>query len=111
MVKRIKMRWANCYLLLGQDGSILIDTCNSKDGPKILSLIENKNVKLILLTHYHFDHVGSAEYLAKRLNVPIAMSKEDIHLIGNGQASILKWEFRQCVEADAWIMELNLKVS
>ena len=89
MVERIKMGYANCYLLSGDDGSILIDTCNYKDGPKIYERVKNKNVKLILLTHCHFDHVSSAKYISKRLNVPIAMSNADIHLIGNGQASIL----------------------
>lgn len=90
MVEIIKMRWANCYLLSGKNGSILIDSCNSEDGEQILSRIENKNVKLILLTHCHFDHVGSAEFLSKRLNIPIAMNEADTQLIGNGQASILK---------------------
>ena len=89
MVQRIKISYANCCLLKGENGSILIDSCNYKDGPKILKQIEDQNVKLILLTHGHFDHVSSAKYLAKRLNVPIAMSQEDLYMIGNGQASIL----------------------
>lgn len=90
MVKRIKIRYANCYLLTGENGAILIDTCNYKDGPEILRQIKDENVKLILLTHCHFDHVSSAKYLAKRLNVPIAMCAEDVRLIGRGQDSILK---------------------
>ncbi|MFB0921243.1 MAG: MBL fold metallo-hydrolase [Oscillospiraceae bacterium] len=89
MVDRIKMGYANCYLLSGESGSIMIDTCNYKDGPKILKLVEDKNVKLILLTHGHFDHVSSAKYLAKRLNVPIAMSEKDVPIIGKGEDSIL----------------------
>lgn len=90
MVKRIKISYANCYLLSGEGGSILIDTCNYKDGPNILERVKDKNVKLILLTHGHFDHVSSAQYLSKRLNVPIAMSEKDVYLIGNGTASILR---------------------
>ena len=78
MVERIKMGYANCYLV-----------CNYKDGPRILKYIKDKNVKLILLTHGHFDHVSSAKYLAKKLNVPIAMSEKDVYLIGNGTESIL----------------------
>ncbi|NLT64310.1 MAG: MBL fold metallo-hydrolase [Clostridiales bacterium] len=89
MTERIKISYANCYLLSGDKGSILVDTCNYKDGPAIYSRIKDRNVRLILLTHGHFDHVSSAKYLAKRLNVPIAMSEADVHLIGNGQASKL----------------------
>ena len=89
MVERIKISYANCYLLSGEGGAVLIDTCNYKDGPKILERIKDKNVRLILLTHGHFDHVSSAKYLAKRLNVPIAMSEKDVPIIGRGEDSIL----------------------
>ena len=89
MIQRLKFSYANCYLLSGEGGSILIDTCNYKNGPGIMKRIEGKNVKLILLTHGHFDHVSSAKYLAKSLNVPIAMSEKDLQIIGNGTASVL----------------------
>ncbi len=90
MVEKISLRFANCYLLWGAKGSVLIDTGMHNDGKKILDRVRGKNLKLILLTHGHFDHVGSAQYLAKRLGVPIAMSEKDAHLIGNGTASILR---------------------
>ena len=89
MIEMIKIGYANCYLLSGEDGAVLIDTCNYKDGPKILSHVRDRNVKLILLTHGHFDHVSSAKYLAKRLGVPIAMSEKDVCLLGHGTDSKL----------------------
>lgn len=89
MIERIRISYANCYLLSGEGGSILIDTCNYKDGERILKRIRDRNVRLILLTHCHFDHVSSAKYLADRLNVPIAMSGADLHLLGKGQLSVL----------------------
>ncbi|MBP8640930.1 MAG: MBL fold metallo-hydrolase [Oscillospiraceae bacterium] len=89
MIERMQFVYANCYLLSGEGGSVLIDTCNYKDGPGIMKRIEGKNVRLILLTHGHFDHVSSAMYLAKRLNVPIAMSEKDLPIIGKGEDSVL----------------------
>lgn len=89
MIQRLKFGYANCYLLSGENGSVLIDTCNYKDGPGVLKRIEGENVRLIVLTHGHFDHVSSAKYLAKRLNVPIAMSQNDLYMLGNGTASVL----------------------
>ena len=62
---------------------------NFNNGQGILKRVIDKNVKLILLTHGHFDHVGSAQYLAKRLNVPIAMSEKDVPIISKGEESIL----------------------
>ena len=35
------------------------------------------NVKSILLTHGHMDHVGGVEYLSDKLNVPFYISKID----------------------------------
>lgn len=90
MVEKISLRFTNCYLLHGPGGSILIDTGMHNDGKRILDRVRGKNLKLILLTHGHFDHVGSTQYLAKRLGVPIAMSEKDVHLIGNGTASRLR---------------------
>ena len=90
MVEKISLGFANCYLLRGAGGSILIDTGMHNDGKRILDRVRGKNLKLILLTHGHFDHVGSTQYLAKRLGVPIAMSEKDAHLIGNGTASRLR---------------------
>ena len=62
MVERIKMGYANCYLVSGEGGSILVDSCNYKDGEKIFKRVKDKNVKLILLTHCHFDHGMKAEH-------------------------------------------------
>ena len=89
MIERIRIGYANCYLLSGGGGSILIDSCNYKDGPKIYKRIKDKSVKLILLTHGHFDHVSSAKYLSDRLHVPIAMSEKDLRILGKGEESVL----------------------
>lgn len=35
------------------------------------------NIKYILLTHGHLDHVGAVEYVADKFNVPFYISKED----------------------------------
>lgn len=47
----------NCYLLINKNEGILIDP--GEDTFSILKSIENIDVKYILLTHCHFDHVYS----------------------------------------------------
>lgn len=90
MVRRIRRSYMNCYVLRGETGSILVDSCYCKDAEKLYEALKDENIKLIFLTHCHFDHVGSAMYLSKRLGAPIAMSPQDERLIGHGEDSHLK---------------------
>ena len=81
MVERIKCRAVNCYLLIGSEGSVLADAGNPSDVSRIYGRVKDKNVRLILLTHGHPDHIGAASGLARLLHVPIAMSREDAILL------------------------------
>lgn len=81
MVERIKCRAVNCYLLTGSEGSVLADAGNPSDVSRIYGRVKDKNIRLILLTHGHPDHIGAAYGLARLLRVPIAMSREDAVLL------------------------------
>lgn len=74
---------SNCYLVSEADSSILVDTGLKGNERKILNACKGKNVKLIVLTHGHIDHIQNAAYLANQLQVPIAMHEKDIVLIHN----------------------------
>lgn len=81
---------SNCYLVSQEDSSILIDTGLKGNEKKILEACQGKNVKLIVLTHGHIDHIQNAAYLAKQLQVPIAMHKSDVALIQNNLCREMK---------------------
>ena len=54
---------------------ILFDTgFNRKDGPKILDYIEKlgKPLELIIITHYHIDHVANIKKLCKETGAKLA---------------------------------------
>lgn len=80
MIEIIDCGMVNCYLLIGKDGSVLIDTGNAPDREKIYNAVKDKKVKLIILTHGHIDHISNAAYLKEKLNVPIAMHEDDYRL-------------------------------
>lgn len=67
----------NCYIIRGADGDILVDTGTPKYRDEIETWLLNYNVKLIVLTHGHNDHIGNAAYFSELYGVPIAMSKDD----------------------------------
>ena len=79
-IKKIKCGHANCYLIYGDNGAVLVDTAQSKFRDKIFSICKDKNIKLILLTHGHVDHIQNAAYLSKKLNAPLAIHKADYKL-------------------------------
>jgi len=81
---------SNCYLVSQEGVSILVDTGLKQNEKKILKACQGKNVKLIVLTHGHIDHIQNASYLAKQLQVPIAMHKNDIDLIQNNLCREMK---------------------
>lgn len=57
----------NCYLLTNNNEGILIDP--GEDTFEILKSIEGVNVKYILLTHCHFDHIYSLEEIRNKKTV------------------------------------------
>ena len=63
--------WANCYLVTSvQTGeSALIDAPGKFD--LILEQLQGKNVKCILMTHNHTDHIGSLANLKSTLQIPV----------------------------------------
>lgn len=53
----------NCYILIIGEDVIVIDP--GDDFVKIKEKIKNKNLKVVLITHRHFDHVGALNDLLK----------------------------------------------
>lgn len=59
----------NCYILSKNNNCIVVDPGDEID--KILESIGNMNVNAILITHYHFDHIGSLSDLKEKYNVNV----------------------------------------
>ncbi|MCH5200561.1 MAG: MBL fold metallo-hydrolase [Oscillospiraceae bacterium] len=102
-VQRIKCGNGNCYIVSNGENAVLVDTCREKYRDRILNACKPYNIRLLILTHGHLDHVQNAAFLAKELNVPIAMSKADLELIDNNIA--------QSLEAESFMGKIVLAVS
>ena len=61
-IKKLKVGYirTNCYILIEDKDVIIIDP--GAEYEKIKEEIKDLNIKAILITHYHFDHVGALSY-------------------------------------------------
>lgn len=71
----------NCYIAYDEKNALIIDP--GSEGEKIVNFIEkNKlNVKAILITHYHFDHIAALDYLKEKYNTNVIDYKSDKDII------------------------------
>ncbi len=77
----------NCYLVSDSSGECaIVDPGDSAD--KILNVIEEKgyNVRYILLTHGHFDHIGAVDEVAKKTGAKIAIHGNDAALLTGSES-------------------------
>lgn len=68
----------NCYLVTGEDGTIVIDPGYA--SPRLTRALSGLDVKGVLLTHGHFDHVGGVRAVAMEFDCPVYMGREELSL-------------------------------
>ena len=59
----------NCYILSINNDVIIVDP--GDDYLKIKEKINNKNILAVLITHYHFDHIGALNDLKEEFDTKI----------------------------------------
>jgi len=66
----------NCYFVINNGDCVVIDPAS--DADKILNFAKNHdiNIKAVLLTHGHFDHVGACKELQKQ-GIKICVSQTE----------------------------------
>lgn len=76
----IKCKTDNCYVVENGSDAILVDTGSAISYDKVLEECSKYNMKLIVLTHVHFDHAENAAKLSKHFNIPVACHEADVEL-------------------------------
>lgn len=61
----------NCYFLIKNSDLIIVDPGDEFDRINNKIISEKLNLKAILITHAHFDHIGALEQLVNIYDVPI----------------------------------------
>ena len=80
-VHRIKCGNGNCYIVENGACGILVDTGKKEFLQRVIDACRQYNVKMIVLTHAHFDHAENAAQISDMFGIPIAMNDRDCDLI------------------------------
>lgn len=75
----------NCYLVEDEEGLTLVDAGLPSMWPMLVRLLEERGrrpdeVKALVLTHGHFDHVGFAVRARQEWDVPVLVHPRDAYL-------------------------------
>lgn len=82
-VRRIADGAVNYYLVEGDDGLIMIDTGWPRSWQRTVKVLEEvghspADLRAVLLTHGHPDHLGAAEEARKESDVPVMAYREEV---------------------------------
>ena len=77
----------NCYLLDIDNCVLIIDP--GDDIEKIVNKIGNRDVVGVIVTHYHFDHIGVLDKIINRYNTNVY----DMNNMGEGEFKIGDFKF------------------
>jgi glyoxylase-like metal-dependent hydrolase (beta-lactamase superfamily II) len=79
-VHRIEDSFTNWYLVEADDGITIVDAGvpSSWDSlQEALTQLGRRDVRALVLTHAHFDHVGAAERMRRELAIPVYVHTND----------------------------------
>lgn len=94
--------WVSAWLVQTDDGSVLIDTLYGPHTPQLIANLEAigvdfADIRYVLMTHGHFDHVGGAAALKPLMpNTTFVMTQEGwdeaVESAGKSQGTPRAWQ-------------------
>ena len=78
----------NCYLITDEkSGEAALIDC-TEDSKKMREFIGDADLKYILLTHGHFDHIGGVQGVKEMTGARSVISEEDAPMLESGKLSL-----------------------
>lgn len=92
-VIRIPVGYANSFLIVNENRSVLIDSGTNNHAAYILSKMKNHGIEpsalaLIVQTHTHFDHTGCTAELKKLTGAKVMVHEKEADCLANGYTRI-----------------------
>lgn len=78
--------YSTAYLVVADGTAMLVDASTPAIAPKVLARLAelDAQLRLIVLTHYHFDHVGAADPLRQATGARVAIHRLDTDALRRG---------------------------
>src|ERR671931_230386 len=82
LIQLTRLRFVNAYLVREDDGFTLVDTTIAGAADALIGAARaaGGEIRRIVLTHGHADHVGSLDVLKETLGVPVYMPELDARI-------------------------------
>lgn len=95
MLSKLNLRIANVYIVKGEKKTVVVDTGQAGKAEAIVAALKKlgvapQDVSLILLTHAHIDHAGSAAALQKLTGAPLAVHAADSEMLQRGHNGVMQ---------------------
>ena len=89
-IHQIKCATDNCYIVADGENAVLVDTGTAPFLDQVLAECSKYKMRLIVLTHTHFDHAENAAAISEHFDIPVAVNEADVELFENYDAQPLK---------------------
>ena len=91
VVHSLRLALSRAYLIEHPSGLLLVDAGSPGEEPRILRAIHRlrpARLRMIFITHAHFDHFGSAAALRRLTGAPIAVHAADAQAMTRGETLV-----------------------
>ena len=89
-ITQIKGGTDNCYIVSCGKEAILFDTSSGENKDLVMEECSKYDMKLLVLSHPHFDHAENAAAISEKITIPVAYHKADDEIFDNYDAQPLK---------------------
>lgn len=84
----------NTYIVTDEDSGECAVVDPAIESDELLANLENKNVKYILLTHGHFDHIGGAISVKDKTGAKVVIHKKEKPFLSEITLNLFSWKYQ-----------------
>lgn len=90
---KLRLENSNTYLIKGKAGYVMVDAGNNKNEAKFARFLKRReilpsDIRLIIITHAHYDHTRTLRAIKELCNCPVAIHENESDLLRRGTVAV-----------------------